>query len=147
MVSLGEVLLSMLPTKQAVLIHRKISHFKALLLQIFHGIVYGCMFHRSSNQMIAASFVSHGTSDQRQIVGLCSAGCKINLFFIYFQVFCKKTFCLPDIMFRFHALVCMEEGFPKSSRMTFITMAAAPSEQRVVAELSKYASIFFYTSS
>ena len=54
--------------------------------------------------MLSGSLIGHGTADQRHVIGLCAAGCKKDLLFIYLQRSGNDLPCIFYIAFRIHAL-------------------------------------------
>ena len=58
---------------QAVFLHVQISHFKALALQLAHGVQYRLVLGLDRDQVLAAALVELGRALDRQVVGFGSA--------------------------------------------------------------------------
>ena len=59
--------------KQAVILHVKVSDFKALTLKLAHGVEHGFVLCFNRNEVLAAAFVKLGSALEGQVVRLGSA--------------------------------------------------------------------------
>ena len=102
--------------KDAVLIHRKVYDLKSLLFEISHRIADRRMLHLGRDKPVPAAPVCHRSPNQRQVIGLCSPGCKDNFLFRNPQR--PGNFCcrFPDMCFGFHAF------FMQGRRISVITV-------------------------
>ena len=68
----------------SVMVHRQVGHAEAKLLEERCRIVDRCMFHAGGDDVVSGALICKRRSDQRQIVGLGSAGGKEDLFILHF---------------------------------------------------------------
>ena len=104
----------------SILVHGKISHFKALGFQILHRLGdCGVLDHRS-DQMAPSSHVCQRTADDGDIVGLCTAGSKHEVSLVDLQDLRQVFLRLRDILLRFHSLVVHAGGIAVLFQVYFV---------------------------
>ena len=80
--------LQLVQTDQSVSVHIQISDLKASLLQILTGMENGMMLDLRGNDMFSLGSIGFCGSFQRPVIGLGTAGSKIDLFRL-----CTQTVC------------------------------------------------------
>ena len=68
----------------SVMVHRQVGHAEAKLLEERCRIVDRCMFHAGGDDVVSGALICKLRSDQRQIVGLGSAGSEEDLLILHF---------------------------------------------------------------
>ena len=68
----------------SVVVHRQVGHTESKLLEERCRIVDGRMFHAGGDNVVSGTLIRERRSDQRQIVGLGSAGGEENLLILHF---------------------------------------------------------------
>ena len=68
----------------SVMIYRKIGHTESKLLEERCCIVDRRMFHAGGDNVVSGAFICKRCPDQRQIVGLGSAGSEEDLLILHF---------------------------------------------------------------
>ena len=68
----------------SIMVHRKIGHTESKLLEKRCRVVDGRMFHAGGDDVVSGALICKRRSDQRQIVGLGSAGGKEDLLILHF---------------------------------------------------------------